>query len=235
MIGRWLDRRSVRWTTGVVLPIAMLLLDPAVFHSRMFGVGLPILGRVKPFCYVATFLAISAFAFWSRRPRPEPSAFVSGIFAGGAVFATALGCAILPFSLIGIILLGLGLLGLTPFLMAATYARAAKVAFPGDLPRHRRQAAFALGFLLMLGVPTAVQTEASRTLTVTLTQVASGDPVAATRGVERLRRWWPLLDLELLIAAYLAETDPARQARIADAYRQLTGQDAVTRATELSD
>jgi len=37
------------------------------------------------------------------------------------------------------------------------------------------------------------------------------------------------------MAAYLNETDPSRQARIAAAYQELTGEDAARRARELAD
>jgi hypothetical protein len=233
MIGRFLDRAGVRWSIGVALPVAMILLDPAVFHSRMFGVGMPILGRVKPFCYVATAIAVFvAILFLSRR---RPSAFVSGIFAGSAVFATVLGCAILPFSVLGVLILGLGLLGFTPFLMAAVYSRLAKAAFPPATAAGRRLAAFALGVTVILGVSSAVQVAASRALQTSLADISAADAALAGRGVERLRRWSMILDLERLIAAYVDETDPDRRAGIASAYHELTGQDAAQRAGELND
>jgi hypothetical protein len=230
---RFLDRAAVRWSVGVALPVAMIVLDPAVFRSRISGVGLPILGGVKPFCYTATAIALLAAVLWFRRPRP--SAVLSGIFAGGALFATILGVAILPFSALGVVILGLGLLGFTPFLMAAVYSRAARVAFPPALNGTRRGAAFALGLILVLGLPAAVQVEASRAFRRSLSDLTSADAGSAKRGLKRLRRWSILLDLEGLMAAYMGETDPARQARIASAYQVLTGQDAAHRAAELAD
>jgi len=232
-MGRFLDRAAVRWTIGVGLPVAMILLDPAVFHSRIFGVGMPILGRVKPFCYVATAIAVSvAVLFLSRR---RPSAFVSGIFGGSAVFATVLGCAILPFSALGILILGLGLLGFTPFLMAAVYSRLAKAAFPPATAGGRPLAAFTLGVTVILGVSAGIQIAASGAMQESLADISAADVALAGRGVERLRRWSMILDLEPLIAAYVDETDPDRRARIASAYHELTGQDAAQRAGELAD
>ena len=49
---------------GVVLPVLMVLLDPAVFHSRVFGVGMPVLGEVKAYSYVATTIAVCAISLW---------------------------------------------------------------------------------------------------------------------------------------------------------------------------
>jgi hypothetical protein len=231
MAQRLLDRPPARWTIAVALPIAMILLDPAVFHSRVFGVGMPILGRFKPFCYTATLIAVVSAAAWLWRPRA--SALGSGLLAGGALFAAALGCAILPFSALGVLFLGVGLLGFTPFLMARVYARCAKDAFSGTT--GFRWAAFALGVAVVLGVPLVVQAEASRALQQSLSDLASADPTTNGRGIERLGRWSPVLDYEQLIGAYVKEADPNRQARIAAAYRELTGVHAANRAVELMD
>jgi hypothetical protein len=231
MIGRFLDRPAVRWAIAVALPIAMLVVDPAVFHSRVIGIGMPLLGRFKAFCYTATLIAVVVAIVWLWRPRP--SAFASGIFAGGAVFAVALGCAILPFSALGVLFLGLGLLGFTPFLMAAVYSRASKEAFPR--PASRRWAVFVLGASALLAVPAGVQAGATLALRESLVDIASPDAAVAGRAVQRLRRWSVVLDLEHLIVAYAKEEDPNRQARIAAAYHELTGQDAAQRAGELVD
>jgi hypothetical protein len=231
-VGGFLDGIAVRWIIGVALPIAMIVLDPAVFHSRVLGLGMPILGPLKPFCYTATALALVAFVAWLV--RPQASALVSGLFAGSAVFAALLGTAILPFSLLGILFLGLGLLGLSPFLMAAVYWRAATAAFPSEGGR-RRWLLFPAGAVLLLGIAGAVQGGASHALRQSLTDIASGDAALVARGTERLSHWSALLDLDRLVDAYMNETDPIRQARIATVYKQLTGQDAAQRAAEVGD
>ena len=228
-----LDRKGARWAIGVVLPVLMVLADPAVFNSRVFGVGMPVLGGVKPFAYVATCLAICALSLWLR--RSQPSGVASGVFAGGALFATGLGVAILPLSLLGSLFLGVGLLGFTPFLMAAVYARAAKAAYPSKAAEKPRVAAFALGVIVILGIPAAVQVAGAAALRQSLADIVSEDASSDERGVARLRRWSLLLDLERLIPAYTNETDSSRRARIAAAYRQLTGRDAASRAAELVD
>jgi hypothetical protein len=233
MIDRHLDRSGFRWAVAVVLPVALILVDPAVFHSRIFGVGMPILGRVKPFCYAATAIAVMTAAVWLR--RRQPSAFSSGVLTGGALFAIVLGCALLPFSALGIFFLGLGLLGFTPFVMAAVHLKVAREAFPGATAHGRRWLAFALGAAIALGVPAGVQWAAARSLRESLADVASADPALARRGVERLHRWSILLDIESLVQAYRSETDTNRQARIAAAYQELSGRDVERRAVELND
>jgi hypothetical protein len=232
-IGAFLDGTGVRWTVGVALPIFMIAVDPAVFHSRVTGVGMPLLGALKPFCYVATGVALVAFVAWLI--RPQASAFASGAFAGAALFAVFLGTAILPFSLLGILLLGLGLLGLSPFLMAAVYWQAARAAFPSRAASNRRWLFFSAGMVALLGIPSAMQGGASRAYRQSLADITSAETAAVARGTERLRHWSPLLDLERLVAAYTDEQDAARRSQIAATYHQLTGQDAAARAEELVD
>ena len=232
-VGTFLDGTGVRWTIGVALPIVLIAVDPAVFHSRVFGVGMPILGVLKPFCYTATGLALVFFVVWLI--RTQPSAFTSGAFAGATLFAVLLGTAILPFSLLGIFFLGLGLLGLSPFLMAAVYWRAARAAFPSRDTSNRRWLLWSAGMVLLLGMPSAVQGGASRAFRQSLADITSADAASVARGTERLRRWSPLLDLEGLLLAYADEQDASRRAQIAATYHQLTGQDAAERFAQLVD
>jgi hypothetical protein len=231
-IGDFFDRSETRWTIGVALPIVMIVCDPAVFHSRVFGVGMPILGPVKPFSYTATALAVVTLAVWLVRRRS--SAFASGVLGGAAAFAAVLGMAILPFSLLGILFLGLGLLGLSPFLMAVVYARAATAAFKVERG-SRRWLLFGAGVLAFIGLSGALQAAASRAFHESVIEIGSGEAVLISHGTRRLQLWSPVLDLERLVAAYTKERDPGRQAGIAAAYQELTGQDAAQRAAELLD
>lgn len=230
--GNLLDRAGVRWSIGVALPIAMILLDPAVFQSHV-SFGPAILGGVKAFCYVATGLALLTFVIWMM--RPHQSALTGGIFAGAAIFATTLGFVLLPFSMMGILFFGVGLLGLSPFLMALVFARAAWTVLPREAPKRRRSALFLSGLLLVFGIPSSIQQTSSLVFEQSLMDIASDDALVSTRGVERLRRWSVLIDLERIVDEYVKETEPTRQARLGAAYQRLTGQDAAHRAAELAD
>jgi hypothetical protein len=117
----------------------------------------------------------------------------------------------------------------------AVYLKVARVAFPTKTAPSHRLVAFALGVIVILGIPAAVQAAASKAMRQSLADIASEDTSLAQGGVDRLRRWSLVLDLERLMAAYLNETDPSRQARIAAAYQELTGEDAARRARELAD
>jgi hypothetical protein len=136
---------------------------------------------------------------------------------------------------LGIVLLGLGLLGFSPFLIALVYARAAWTALPRVGLPSRRYSLFLAGLILVLGIPGGIQRVSSQAFDRSLMEILSGDDVAAARGIERLRRWSFLVDLDQVIAAYVKEAEPVRQARLGAAYEQLTGQNAAGRAAELVD
>jgi hypothetical protein len=108
---RWLDRPGVAWFFGVVVPIAIVVLDPAVFRSNMVGVGAPVLGRFRTAGYVGIALGVAVMA--AALLIQKRSALIAGMLAGGSLFAAALGAAILPLSLMGIVFFGIGLLGLS--------------------------------------------------------------------------------------------------------------------------
>ena len=61
--------------------------------------------------------------------------------------------------------------------------------------------------------------------------VAAGDPTA----VARLRTWHRFAHPDRLAWAFSAERDPARRKRLADAYRELTGQEVEWRLSVLND
>jgi len=227
-----LDNNEARFYLGVALPVVMLLADPAVFRSGMLGVGLPILGWVKPFCLTATVLAIAALLF--RIVRPAPSAVLSGLLAGGALFAAVLGVALLPFSVLGMVLMGLGLLGLTPFLMAMVYALAARGVLPS--PHKGRVPLFMSGLAIIVALPLVVQLQASRAVQDSLADIVDGrTPDTLERGVARLSRWSFLLHDDVLMAEFIRTQDATERERLARAYHLLTGGDAQEREWVLAD
>jgi hypothetical protein len=110
---------------GILLPLAMLAIDPAVFHGDGISEG-PILGAFAPGCYFGMLVGMLALAiFLLARPR---SALLSGTLAGAACFACLLGLVLLPFSLLGLLANGVGILGLSPFVTALVIGRQAKLA-----------------------------------------------------------------------------------------------------------
>jgi len=227
----WLDREKTAWVAGVALPIAMVILDPAVFRSQVFGL-VPFYGAVKPFGYVAIACGVAAVV--RHLLSTGPSAFVAGCLAAGSVFAFGLGLALLPLTFMGTFFFGVGLLGFTPFLSAVVVGRRARMAYREDATR-RRSIRFLVGFILFFGVCATVQWRATVALKSSVEAICSGQPEQAAAGTSRLERWQLLLDVDQLVRVWMAEKDLARRQRLTEAYQRVTGEDIRQRAIEIDD
>jgi hypothetical protein len=155
----------------------------------------------------------------------------------GALFALAVGIAILPHSLMGLLLL-IGVFGFTPFLTAFVYLRngrrALRVARPAG---SDTAAALALGAVLALSVPAVVHRQARRAVRRSLAELSAADGARADAATRRLRRVHRLTGEgpDELAWAYARQTDPARRERLARAYRELTGREVGYRLNVLND
>src|SRR5262245_16648108 len=91
---------------GLVMPILLLLFDLGVFRD---SAGPPYLGAYKGVGYLATPCFLGILAWWlatHRLPR-----FCAGALTSGALFATVIGLALLPISLMFLVI-GIGAIGL---------------------------------------------------------------------------------------------------------------------------
>jgi len=55
----WSENAALAWAGGILLPLAMLAADPAVFRGDAIGEG-PILGDFAPGCYFGIALGMLA-------------------------------------------------------------------------------------------------------------------------------------------------------------------------------
>jgi hypothetical protein len=114
------------WLFGVVMPVACIFFDPAVFTGNFLGER-PWLGAVKPAAYALSFvsiLAMMAWLIWGERLRGF-SVVLSGLFAMAGLGSFLIGLAIMPLSLLGLIIV-IGVFGFTPFLTAIVMFRNAE-------------------------------------------------------------------------------------------------------------
>jgi hypothetical protein len=229
-IPRFLDSRTVAWVLGVVMPPVMVLLDPVVFRGSSFAPAF--LGTYRPLGYVGIALGMAALVLVLTLRRGR--AFLAGTMAAGSVFAVTLGIAILPASILGIILFGFGLLGLTPFLCAVLAAWWSRKSFQESGSKHRFVVAIA-GFLVFAVVCVGSQLTVSRIFRESIDQILSNRLHMASGATERLRRWSILIDMDQFIPLWEKEADPERKERLADAYRLATGEDLEKRALERTD
>jgi hypothetical protein len=223
---------------GVIGPLICFGLKPIVLDDWLQSelLGLRSINLFWVFCYGFVGLEIATLALWLwRGDRLRGLAGgVAGVLTSGAIFAGGLGLVLLPFSLIGIAVNGIGLLGLMPLFTALTYfAHARRAASRARVALGARRATLLalLSALLVLGVPAAFQAQFSRLTRQAIEDVARGDLSATAR----LTRWYAYVHPDRLVWAYEAERDEQRRKGLASAYYILTGGDIERRISQLDD
>jgi hypothetical protein len=226
-------------TIGMVLPILCLMFDPLVFRSGISG--RPLAGRFQLFAYGFIAIEIIALAVWlcvgSR--AGEWRGVLAGIMLAGAIFSVGIGICLLPFSLIGLVVL-IGALGFTPFLTAFIYLRNARRALraaSAQMTRAGLSVTLLFGATLAFGVPAFTHWRISRLVEHSLAQVLGADDAQAEAAARRLRHvgWLASAELDQMVLAYGRATDPQRKERLARAYREITGDDIRNRWYLLTD
>lgn len=222
---------------GILLPVACLALDPFVFRSG-WGGG-PLLGPLRLFAYAFIALEIAALAAWLALGARALvwTGPLGGVLKAGALFSLLVGVVLLPFSVIGLVVL-IGALGFSPFLAALVYwrnARRARLASAAFLTAGQsRRLSLAAG-LMALALPALAQLEVSRLVARSVPVIAGADASRASSAALTLKivGWFADADLDGLVRAYSNETDPARKVRLARTYCDLTGHDIEHRLTVL--
>lgn len=107
---------------GVILPILCFVADPIVFRGGFFG-G-PVLEGYQVLAYLVSTIEIGVFIVWRtfRKQLVTFSAPFAGVLFAGGLFSAAIGIAILPLSMLALLVV-IGILGFTPFLTAFVYFR----------------------------------------------------------------------------------------------------------------
>jgi hypothetical protein len=227
---------------GIVGPLICFGLKPIILDDwvQREVPGLGFIGSYWIFCHAFVGLQVVTLAFWLWRGDRLGSmtGVVTGVFLSGAVFAGGLGLVMFPFSLMGIAVNGIGLLGLVPLFTSITYFaharranRQARVMLGG-----MRSTAFALlGGVLVFGIPVALQSQVShyarQVVERALEVAARGDLSNATT----LERFGLYANPDRLVEAYRAEGDADRRKHLASAYMKLTGSDIEARIRQLDD
>lgn len=143
---------------GIVLPVLCFVFDPLVFHG-WFMEGEGFYGRWRSYAYTVAALEMVALAAWLLRARGggRPQAALGGVLFAGGVFSFVVGVAILPLSLLGLVVYLVGVFGFIPFPTAIIYLRsgwyAAALGRSHDDMTWREAAEFALGFGFALAAP----------------------------------------------------------------------------------
>jgi hypothetical protein len=157
----------------------------------------------------------------------------------GALFSAVIGLLLLPLSIAGLAF-GVGILGFTPFVTAFIYWRNARRA-QGPASTMMSRAALCLtltlGALVPLGAPAFAHWRINRLIERSVSEVIDGSETRAAAAARRLGylKLFATHNFEPMLRAYANEADPARQRRLAHAYREITGGDIEMRLYVLND
>jgi hypothetical protein len=225
---------------GLVLPILCLVADPVVFKSfPLFGPA--ILEDYQLLAYVVCTVEMGFFLVWRTFPKRVTafSPLFAGVFLIGACFSIVIGLAMLPVTLLTILLV-IGLLGLLPFVSAFVYLRngvRALKAQPNYAPLvSRLWPALLSGFFVV--VPLFFTTVCvERAISASVDTMIYGNATQAEAAANRLRRFpfIPLKHSNRLAEAYGQEWDDKKKAMLAVAYWEITGEDVDRRQRMMAD
>ncbi len=214
---------------GILLPILTLVADPIVFKGGLLG-DEPLLGDYQVFAYLISGFELVVLVVWFflGRQLTSFSAPIGGILIAGGIFSLVVGVLILPYSVIGLIVL-IGAAGFTPFLTSFVYLRSGVRA----LKSQDRNDTFGARFLLAggaglfsFGLPFLVSYQLTSTISTATRDLLYGDPVAARQAFERLK-WLPIPEVERqrFVEIYRLEANSERRNLIKKYYAELTGED----------
>ena len=226
---------------GVVGPVCCYYFDPAIFRGGGIGVGAPMLSRYQLFAYALSLIQIPLLLVWLvlRRQLHSLSAPIGGALLAGSVFSFLVGVFILPYTVLGLIIL-VGILGFTPFFTAFVYLRNAWRALSAqerNFAYSSRYLTAVLAGIISIGLPILVGRVTSETVRRSTYSIISGDAKQAELAVNQIS-WLPFIpqeSLDIIIAAYQSSTDPVRKELLRKSYRQLTGEDIDTRIMIFND
>jgi hypothetical protein len=224
---------------GVALPIACFICDPFVFRSFSGGDG--ILAEYQLFTYSLAAFEMTFLGVWlfARGRLGEWAAAAGGVMLAGALFCSVIGVVLLPFSLLGLLLI-IGALGFTPFFTGFVYlrngVRAVRLAHNRLSFRANFVGSLVVGAALAFCLPALAGAGLSRFVNSSVESILAGRELSELeRRALRVTTNFTHAPFDRLVLAYEKETDPARKARLAVVYRDLTGRDAQRRLNILRD
>lgn len=226
---------------GVVAPILCFVFDPIVFKG---GYGLrpfdQALSRFALLVYLFSALSIITLSLWLILAGRSSSlnAVIAGVLLTGSAFSLVIGIIILPLSIIGLLLLFIGIFGFIPFFTAFVYLRngirAVRTARPLAGPLELT-AMVLLGAVLSITPSVVAQWQINRTVTQSMNELLTGDAQAAHSATQKLRYFAWATDFDPVVLAYSRETDQTRKETWAKAYREITGEDIEARLAIVMD
>jgi hypothetical protein len=211
-------------TFGLFLPILCFFYDPIVFKG--VGVRGAVLGNFKPFAYLLCYLALTSLVLWLAcgEKLKKLNAILAGIFFASAIVSFIIGIVLLPFSVLGLLVL-IGALGFTPLLTAFVFARNGFRAFKKcstEFDRNPFLATFALTAVLSIGFPAIFNLKLNQAIDVMITYADSRTIYNSTFNVIYI---WYLVDTDRIVSAYVSENSKEKKEALETAYQLIDGRD----------
>jgi hypothetical protein len=158
----------------------------------------------------------------------------------GSIFCVAVGLALAPFSLFGLLLYGIGIFGFTPFLTALVYLRNSSRALRAEKVGAGGFAGVlipVLGILLVAGVSLLLSIQIHLMVDRAVTEILEGDSQHAIFAAHRLAplSFFANSELDQIVNAYSGASDEKRKQLLKSCYQEITGQSIENRANILQD
>ncbi len=232
------SQKTFDWLFGVILPVICFVFDPIVFKNGIYGTGGTSLGDFKLFAYLLSFVSVMTMAAWLiwGAKLNWVNAFFAGLFLVGGLISLGIGIIILPISLIGLLII-IGILGFTPLFTAIVFLRNAVRASHAAKPLLEKRVliqSVALSALFSTITPWVLNVQIKKDLS----EMLHGDVQIIRAKTNRLKYVAPLINLDSLAKEYRFENqkiNPERKAALAEAYRELTGENLDRRVHFLTD
>jgi hypothetical protein len=221
---------------GVILPAAVLVLDPIVFQGNFMGEP-ALLGKYQIFAYLLCGFQMGLFLLWrsTGRSLSRFSALIGGALIGGAFFSFVVGILIFPYSLLGLIVV-IGVAGFTPFFTSFVYVRNGIRAIRFQNPSYSvesrvHMAAWALVLALLL--PYVASVQYSNLVDSAVNQLIYSKSYDDAVAAAKLLQWFPVIpsdERRRVYEAYSGEENATKRFVLEQYWKNITGEDLQTHA-----
>jgi hypothetical protein len=198
--GFWRRQFSIKTTpyrttfdiiVGLLLPVLCLVFDPLFFRSFLNQNGIGNFTGLQLFVYIGVALALFALTLWLILGEHTKSwaGFFTGIFYTSAIFSVSIGIVMVPFSLIGLIFFGVGILGGIPFLIALVFFRNGRRTLflaRQHLSSFWLSSSLVLGILFTTIIPFFVQWQTAQVISQSVQQVIWEDTETSQKASKNL-------------------------------------------------
>jgi len=225
---------------GLIAPVVVLIVDPVVFQGG-FMPGRPLMPNYQGFAYLFCGLEMGLFLVWrSWHARiTSISAGVGGALLGGSIFSLVMGVVLLPFTLMGLLIL-IGAVGFIPFLTGFVYLRSGVRAIKAQ---EKILTSTALTIVIVAALmssvvsPYAASVVYSRLVSDAVTELIYSEDSEAQVAVNCLRRFplIPASERERILQTYRMEKHAEKKEMLREYWKGLTGEELDDRLNRFGD